>query len=94
MRQDPQLHSLLPLPLLPFRPLRLLTLPLQLPLPRVELLRTGPICEIEAQTRALLTGPVKQGRFVLRDANNLAPGTPPEHVAAMYETARKYGRYD
>ena len=62
--------------------------------PTASLLRAGPVCEIEAQTRALLTGPVKEGRFILREANNLAPGTPPEHVSAMYEAARKYGRYD
>jgi hypothetical protein len=61
--------------------------------PRVQLLRDGPIREIEAATRELLAGPVNNGRFMLRDANNLAPRTPPEHIAAMYETARDY-RYD
>ena len=33
-------------------------------------------------------------RFVLRDANNVAPGTRPEHVAAMYQAGREYGRYE
>ena len=61
--------------------------------PTAELLRTGPVREIETQTRALLAGPVAQGRFILHEANNLAPCTPPEHVTAMYETARKYGCY-
>jgi len=62
--------------------------------PRVSLLKNGPISEIERDVRDLLTGPAKEGKLVLREGNNLAPCTPPEHIEAMYETARKYGRYD
>lgn len=62
--------------------------------PTAERLRSGPVEDIRKETRDLLTGPVKEGRFILREANNLAPCTPPEHVAAMYETVRAYGRYD
>jgi uroporphyrinogen-III decarboxylase len=62
--------------------------------PTVELLRCGPVDEIRRVTRELLEGPAaRDGLFVLREANNLAPCTPPEHVAAMYDTAREYGRY-
>lgn len=32
-------------------------------------------------------------KFILRDANNLAPGTPPENVRAMYNAVREYGRF-
>ncbi|MBN1488773.1 MAG: hypothetical protein JXA69_02555 [Phycisphaerae bacterium] len=61
--------------------------------PTVSRLRDGPIRQIEDETRSLLNGPVKNGRFILCEANNLAPGTPPEHVRAMYEMARKHGHY-
>jgi len=37
--------------------------------------------------RAVLEG----GRFVLRDGNNLAPGTPLGNVEAMYHTGRVLG---
>jgi hypothetical protein len=33
------------------------------------------------------------GRFILREANDLAPGTPLDNLAAMYHTARIHGRY-
>jgi len=52
-------------------------------------LREGPIRAIINETRAILDGPAPRGRFILREANNLAPGTPPEHIAAMYDTARQ-----
>ena len=31
------------------------------------------------------------GRFVLREGNNMAPGTPIENIEAMYYARRKYG---
>jgi uroporphyrinogen-III decarboxylase len=62
--------------------------------PTPSLLKNGPIAEIERQTRHLLTGPAKDGKLILREGNNLAPCTPPEHIEAMYETALTYGRYD
>ena len=33
------------------------------------------------------------GKFVLIAANNMAPCTPVEHVAAMYQAAREFGQY-
>ncbi len=51
--------------------------------------------QVRQSTRDVLTTGVMQGgRFVLREGNNLAPGTPRENVAAMYETVRAVGRYD
>ena len=62
--------------------------------PHVELLRTGTPEQVRAETRRILgSGIMEGGKFVLREGNNLAPGTPPENVAAMYETCKQYGRY-
>ncbi len=60
----------------------------------VEVLRRGPAEAIVAEVRRILSsGIMEGGKFVLRDANNLAPYTPPEHVRVMYETVKEYGRY-
>jgi len=62
--------------------------------PHVELLRTGSPHAIRQETKRILqSGIMRGGKFVLREANNLAPGTPPESVAAMYEACKRYGRY-
>lgn len=62
--------------------------------PTVQLLQNGPIPRIREVVRNLLTGPAgREGLFVLREANNLAPCTPPEHIAAMYEACKEWGRY-
>ncbi|HEX2972872.1 MAG TPA: uroporphyrinogen decarboxylase family protein [Tepidisphaeraceae bacterium] len=62
--------------------------------PTVQLLQNGPIGKIREVCRGLLTGPAaREGLFVLREANNLAPRTPAEHIAAMYEACREYGGY-
>jgi len=34
------------------------------------------------------------GKFILREGNNLAPGTPEENVAAMCAACKKFGRYE
>lgn len=60
--------------------------------PRVDLLRNGPVDEIVRVTRDLLEGPAADGMFLLREANNLAPATPPENIRAMYDTARSFAR--
>ncbi|MBM3493837.1 MAG: hypothetical protein FJX72_05880 [Armatimonadetes bacterium] len=50
--------------------------------------------EVRQATRGVLrSGVMAGGRFILREGNNLAPGTPRGNVAAMYETVRRYGRY-
>jgi len=62
--------------------------------PHVELLLRGPVAAIVAETRRILeSGVTEGGKFVLREGNNLAPHTPPEHVRAMYEACREFGRY-
>jgi len=63
--------------------------------PHVEILRSGSEGEVRAVARAILeSGIMEGGRFVLREGNNVAPGTPPANLAAMYETCKQYGRYD
>jgi uroporphyrinogen-III decarboxylase len=62
--------------------------------PHVELLRTGTPAQIREETRRILqSGVMEGGKFVLREGNNLAPGTPEENVAAMYAACREFGRY-
>jgi len=59
--------------------------------PSVVLLRDGTPDEVQAETHRILhSGICDGGRFVLREGNNLAPGTPFENLAAMYEEARRY----
>jgi uroporphyrinogen-III decarboxylase len=49
---------------------------------------------VRAATRDVLSsGVMRGGRFILREGNNLAPGTPRENIAAMYETVRQFGRF-
>lgn len=63
--------------------------------PHIELLRTGSPEQVWAETRRILqSGVMEGGRFVLREGNNLAPGTPPENVAAMYQACKEFGRYE
>lgn len=62
--------------------------------PRVTLLHDGTPEDVAAETRRILgSGITDGGRFILREANDLAPGTPLDNLAAMYETARIDGRY-
>ncbi len=59
--------------------------------PSVMLLRDGNPDAVAAETQRILdSGVCEGGRFVLREANNLAPGTPAANLAAMYETARRW----
>ena len=63
--------------------------------PHVEILRTGTPDAVRAEAKRILeSGVMDGGKFVLREGNNLAPGTPPENVAAMYEACEEFGRYD
>jgi len=58
--------------------------------PRVSLLLHGTPDEVAHETRVILeSGIADGGRFILREANNLSPGTPTENVAAMYEELRR-----
>lgn len=61
--------------------------------PHVELLHTGTPLEVSAETRRILeSGVLEGGLFVLREGNNLAPGTPLENTEALYRTGRELGR--
>jgi len=62
--------------------------------PHIELLRTGTPGEIREEVRRILgSGVLEGGRFVLREGNNLAPGTPLENTEAMYYAGREFGRF-
>lgn len=50
--------------------------------------------EVREETKRILqSGVMEGGRFVLREGNNLAPGTPCENLVAMHQTAREFGVY-
>ncbi len=62
--------------------------------PPVMLVKSGPIGAIREAVRAICgSGTMEGGKFVLIAANNMAPCTPVEHVAAMYDAAKEFGRY-
>ena len=62
--------------------------------PRVTLLHSGGPEQVKAEVQRILhSGIMAGGRFVLREANDLAPRTPLINLAAMYETARSFGQY-
>jgi hypothetical protein len=62
--------------------------------PTVKLFREGRPEELEADVKRILeTGVTEGGRFILGEANNMAPRTPTENMRAGYEAVRKYGRY-
>jgi len=63
--------------------------------PPVALLLSGTPQAIRQEVRRILgTGVTEGGRFVLREANNLAPGTPMANVAAMYDACKEFERYE
>lgn len=62
--------------------------------PSVPMLRSAAPEEVRCETRGILaSGVMEGGRFILREGNNLAPGTPLENLQAMYDTVREFGRY-
>ncbi len=62
--------------------------------PRIDILKSGTAEEIENETRRILEDVIPVSKsFVIRDANNLAPGTSPENIQIMYDTVKKYGIY-
>jgi len=61
----------------------------------VAILKDGAPDAVAAETRRILeSGIMRGGRFIMREANNLAPGTPLENLRAMYETTKQFGRYE
>ncbi|MCS7104995.1 MAG: uroporphyrinogen decarboxylase family protein [Thermofilaceae archaeon] len=62
---------------------------------RVATLLNGPLNRIEEEVRSVLNSGVTKGkRFVFRDANNVAPCTPAEHLNYAYELVKNLGRYE
>lgn len=54
------------------------------------LLKRGPESAIRKAVKDLAdSGVARGGKFILRDGNNCAPGTPPSHFAAAYDAARE-----
>ncbi|MCS7224635.1 MAG: hypothetical protein NZ959_08795 [Armatimonadetes bacterium] len=63
--------------------------------PSVPLLRFGNPQKVRQTVADILaSGVMEGGRFILREGNNLAPGTPLENLFAMWETGKALGRYD
>lgn len=62
--------------------------------PQVPLLLRGTPDEVFAETsRILKSGIMVGGRFILRDANALAPRTPLVNLVALYQAAKELGVY-
>ena len=63
--------------------------------PTVMLIKDGTAEAIEGEVRRILgTNVTHGGKFVMIAANNLAPLTPVENIAAMYEAVKKFGKYE
>ncbi|HEY3281031.1 MAG TPA: uroporphyrinogen decarboxylase family protein [Armatimonadota bacterium] len=61
--------------------------------PHVDLLRSGTPAQVRDEVaRILSSGILEGGLFVLREGNNLAPGTPLPNTEAMYHAGRELGR--
>ena len=62
--------------------------------PTIMLLHEGPPAAIRAEVERICgTGIMEGGKFTIREANNLAPLTPLEHIGAFYAAAKEFGRY-
>jgi len=60
--------------------------------PHVEILLHGTPAEVEAETRRILhSGVMDGGKFILKEANNLAPCTPLTNLEVMYATCQREG---
>ncbi|PKN84814.1 MAG: hypothetical protein CVU46_12985 [Chloroflexi bacterium HGW-Chloroflexi-8] len=57
--------------------------------PNIMILRDGSAQDVQLETRRILrSGILDGGKFVLREGNNLAPHTPFENLAAMYQEVK------
>lgn len=63
--------------------------------PHIELLRSGTPQAVYDETRRILDSGILDGSmFLLREGNNLAPGTPIENIEAMVRAGLDFGRYE
>jgi len=61
--------------------------------PHVHLLMQATPAEVRGEVRRILqSGVLDGGFFVLREGNNLAPGTPLENTETLYHAGREFGR--
>ncbi|HBL84333.1 MAG: hypothetical protein A2Y17_07270 [Clostridiales bacterium GWF2_38_85] len=61
----------------------------------VDILLNGTPEQVAAETKRILEDVKPYSRsFVIKEANNLSPGTPPENIHAMYNTVKKYGWFN
>ncbi|HEY3416284.1 MAG TPA: uroporphyrinogen decarboxylase family protein [Armatimonadota bacterium] len=62
--------------------------------PTVMVVKDGTPADIESEVRRICaSGVMHGGKFVMIAANNLAPRTPVENIAALYQATKHYGRY-
>lgn len=62
--------------------------------PRIDLLLKRTTTEIDSEVKRILsTGIMKGGKFILGEANNVAPCTLAENLNAVYNAAKNYGLY-
>ena len=60
--------------------------------PHVELLLSATPGQVREEVRRIMeSGILEGGKFILREGNNLAPGTPLENTEAMYHAGREFG---
>lgn len=64
--------------------------------PNIMLLKSGTKQQVKDEVKRILHSGVmlKSKKFILREANALAPGTPLENVNAIFEACEEYGYYD
>jgi len=63
--------------------------------PHVELLRSATPEAVYEESRRILQSGILEGKmFLLREGNNLAPGTPLENIEAMVRAGLDFGRYE
>ena len=63
--------------------------------PPVMVIKDGPAWAIRDKVRDICrSGIMEGGRFILIAANNMAPCTPVEHIVALYDAAKQFGRYE
>lgn len=53
----------------------------------------GSVEEVRQETKRCIDALGSNGGFILGPSHFIQPDVPPENVAAMYETAREYGKY-
>ncbi len=58
-----------------------------------DLLQRGKKEKVIEETKRCIDVAAKGGGYIFGSSNSILPGTPPENVIAMFETAKEYGRY-